>query len=209
MKKLLLFCCVLICAQLVRAQETFPVNGSWDVRPGQYAFTNATIVVSADQTITNGTLLVKDRVIEAVGTGISIPKGYVTVDLKGKFIYPGLIDAYSTYGMPEAPRQAFPAGGAAGGGFGRTRVNVSTKPGAYGWNESIKPEMNAKAVFHADAAKSEDFKKNGFGVVQTLIHDGIARGTSAVVTLGEERDNEVMLNDEAAALYSFTKGTAA
>src|ERR1700709_2077599 len=143
MKKLLLFCFALICAQLVRAQETFPVNGAWDVRPGQYAFTNATIVVSPDQTITNGILLVKDRVIEAVGTGLSIPKGYVTVDLKGKFIYPGLIDAYTTYGMPEAPRSAF----AQGGGFFGGRVFTSTKPGAYGWNESIKPEMNAKAVF--------------------------------------------------------------
>jgi hypothetical protein len=120
MKKLLLFCCVLLCAQLTRAQETFPVNGAWDIRPGQYAFTNATIVVSADQTITNGTLLVKDRVIEAVGAGVAIPKGYVTVDLKGKYIYPGLIDAYTTYGMPEAPRAAFGAAGA-GGGFNRVR----------------------------------------------------------------------------------------
>ncbi len=205
MKKILLFCCTLFCALLSRAQETFPVNGPWDVRPGQYAFTNANIVVSADQTIANGTLLIKDRVIEGVGADIAIPKGYVTVDLKGKYIYPGLIDAYSTYGMPEAPRQAFQAGG----GFGRVPVYTSTKPGAYGWNEAIKPEMNAKTVFHANAANAEDYKKNGFGAVQSLIHDGIARGTSIVVTLGDERDNEVMLNDEAAAHYSFSKGTAA
>jgi len=206
MKKLLLFCCALFCALLSRAQETFPVNGPYDVRPGQYAFTNANIVVSADQTITNGTLLIKDRVIEGVGAGISIPKGYVTIDLKGKYIYPALIDAYTTYGMPEAPRQAF---GPGGGGFGRVPVYTSTKPGAYGWNEAIKPEMNAKAVFHANAANAEDYKKNGFGAVQSLIHDGIARGTSVVVTLGDERDNDVMLNDDAAAHYSFSKGTAA
>jgi imidazolonepropionase-like amidohydrolase len=206
MKKFLLFCCALFCVLLGRAQETFPVNGPWDVRPGQYAFTNASIVVSADQTITNGTLLIKDRVIEGVGANLKIPKGYVVIDVKGKYIYPSLIDAYTTYGMPEAPRAAFPAGG---GGFGRVPVYTSTKPGAYGWNESIKPEMNAKAVFHADAAKSEDFKKNGFGTVQTLIHDGIARGTSAAVTLGDERDNFVIWNDQAAAHYSFSKGTAA
>ncbi|WP_428328245.1 amidohydrolase family protein [Mucilaginibacter sp.] len=204
MKKLLLFCFVLLTARLSRAQETFPVNGPWDVRPGQYAFTNANIVISSDQTITNGTLLIKDRQIEAVGADVKIPKGYVTVDLKGKYIYPALIDAYTTYGIPEAARQSFP-----GGGFGRMAVYTSTKPGAYNWNEAIKPEMNAKAVFHADASKAEDLKKNGFGAVQTLIRDGIARGTSAVVTLGDERDNEVMLNSEAAANYSFSKGTAA
>jgi imidazolonepropionase-like amidohydrolase len=204
MKKLLLFGVALLFARLCIAQQTFPVNGPWDVRPGQYAFTNATIVAGPNETIANGTLLIKDRVIEGVGAGLVVPKGYVVIDLKGKYIYPGLIDAYSTYGMPEAPRAAF----AQGFGF-RVPVYTSTKQGAYGWNEAIKPEMNAKAVFHADASKAEDFKKNGFGAVQTLIHDGIDRGTSAVVTLGDERDNELMLNDQSAANFSFSKGTAA
>ncbi|HTI57623.1 amidohydrolase family protein [Mucilaginibacter sp.] len=201
MKKLLLLCFAMAAFHLCRAQQTFPVNGAWDVRPGQYAFTNANIVVNAGQTINNGTLLVKDRVIESVGQNVAIPKGYIVVDLKGKYIYPGLIDAYTTYGMPEAPRQAF------GGRF--QIVPTSTKPGAYGWNEAIRPEMNAKAIFHGDDKKAEELKKNGFGAVQSLIHDGIARGTSVVVSLGDERDNEVMLNDEAAAHYSFSKGTAA
>src|ERR1700749_765742 len=127
MKRLLLFCVVLVFAQLSYAQETFPVNGAWDVRPGQYAFTNATIVVSADQTITNGTLLVKDRMIEAVGQGVTVPKGYVTVDLKGKYIYPGLVDAYTTYGIPAGR-------GGAGGGFGGGGRGAAgpAKPGAFG-----------------------------------------------------------------------------
>ncbi|MBK0379393.1 amidohydrolase family protein [Mucilaginibacter segetis] len=203
MKKPLLFCFFLMVFQLCRAQETFPVNGAWDIRPGKYAFTHANIVVSADQTITNGTLLIKDRVIEAVGKDAAIPKGYVIIDLKGKFIYPGLVDAYTTYGMPEAPRQSFTRG------FGRVSVPVSTKPGAYGWNEAIKPEMTAKTIFHVNSSQAEVLKKNGFGTVQSLIHDGIARGTSVAVSLADESDNLVILNDEAAANYSFSKGTAA
>ncbi|MEO7214476.1 amidohydrolase family protein [Mucilaginibacter sp.] len=202
MKKPLLFCFLLLIFQLSRAQETFPVNGSWDIRPGKYAFTNATIVVNADQTINKATLLINDRVIEAVGAQVTVPKGYVTIDLKGKFIYPGLVDAYTTYGIPDAPRTT-------GGGFGGPRVYTSTKPGAYGWNEAIRPEINAKTLFHVNADAAETLKKNGFGTVQSLIHDGIARGTSVVVSLADERDNFVMLNDQAAAHYSFSKGTAA
>jgi imidazolonepropionase-like amidohydrolase len=206
MKKLLLFSFALMIFQLCRAQETFPVNGAWDIRPGQYAFTNATIVVSADQIITSGTLLVKDKVIEAVGAGITIPKGYVTIDLKGKFIYPGLVDAYSTYGMPEAVRPAAAAGGFGGGGRGAAAAPA--RPGAFGWNEAIKPEGQAKTIFHVNTAEAEALKKIGFGTVQTMIHNGIARGTSAVVGLADERDNFVMINDNAAAHYSFSKGTA-
>jgi imidazolonepropionase-like amidohydrolase len=204
MKKLLLFCFSLFAFHLSYSQETYPVNGSWDVRPGLYAFTNATIVTSADQTIKNGTLLIKDRLIEAVGTAVSIPKGYIVIDLKGKYIYPGLIDAYTTYGIPEASRQAF---------IPKRNPNepsyVSAKRGPYGWNEAIRPEISAREVFHSDAAKAEELKKNGFGAVQSLIHDGIARGTSVVVSLGDEADNKVFLNDQAAAHYSFNKGTAA
>ncbi|MDB5009452.1 MAG: amidohydrolase, partial [Mucilaginibacter sp.] len=210
MKKLLLFCFALMIYQLSRAQEkypeTFPVNGAWDVRPEQFAFINATIVVSGDQTITGGTLLIKNKMIEAVGAGIAVPKGYVTIDLKGKYIYPGLVDAYSTYGMPEAPRQAFPAGGFGGG---RTSNPISTKAGAFGWNEAIKPEMSDKMVFHTNATTAADLKKIGFSTVQSLIHDGIARGTSVAVSLADDRDNFVMINDQAAANYSFNKGTAA
>ena len=212
MKKLLLFSFALMMFQLGHAQEkfpeTFPVNGAWDVRPGQFAFTNANIVVSADQTITGGTLLVKDQLIEAVGAGIAVPKGYVTIDLKGKYIYPGLVDAYTTYGMPEAARAAAGAAAAFAGG-GRGANSISTKPGAFGWNEAIKPEMSAKLIFHANPTAAAELKRIGFGAVQSLIHDGIARGTSVVVGLADDKDNFVMINDNAAANYSFSKGTAA
>ncbi|HZX59552.1 MAG TPA: amidohydrolase family protein, partial [Mucilaginibacter sp.] len=201
MKKLILFHVALFMFCLCHAQETFPVNGAQDIKPGLYAFTNANIVVNANQTISNGVLLVKDRIIESVGKGLTIPKGYIIVDLKGKYIYPSLIDAYTTYGIPEAPRQAF--------GRNFQIVPVSTKQGAFGWNEAIRPEMSAKMVFHVDGTKAEELKKNGFGAVQSLIHDGIARGTSVVVSLADERDNEVIINDQAAAHYSFSKGTAA
>ena len=173
------------------SQETYPVNGSYDVRSGQVAFTNAQIVVNADHTISNGTLLVKGSTIEAVGQGIKVPQGYVVVDLKGKYIYPSLIDAYSTYGVPETPRAAFSGQ--------RRQVYVTTKKGAYGWNEAIRPEMNVKTVFSTDAKKAEDLKKLGFGTVHSVIRDGIARGTSLVATLTDEKENQAILSSEAAA----------
>ena len=204
MKKLLLACFALVVVQTSYAQETYPVNGSWDVRSGQYAFTHATVVVNSTQTIANGTLVIKDGKIESVGAGGAVPKGYVTVDLKGKYIYPGLIDAFTTYGIPESPRTA---GGYSG--YGRVSTPVSTKNGPYGWNEAIRPDVNVKTIFHVNTTRAEELKRNGFTAVQSLIQDGIARGTSAVLTLANSRDNEVIVKDEAAAHYSFSKGTAA
>ncbi|MBK0381369.1 amidohydrolase family protein [Pedobacter sp. SD-b] len=201
MKKILLFLLLFGCSFFINAQETYPVNGSADYRTGQFAFTNATIVVNADKAINNGTLLIKNNKIENVGSGITIPKGYVVIDLKGKYIYPSLVDAFSTYGLPESPKQSFSFRGS-------TPIFTSTKSGAYSWNEAIRPEMHANTIFSVDAKKAEELKKNGFGTVNTIITDGIARGTSVAVTLNNESTNLVVLKGETAANYSFNKGTA-
>lgn len=203
MKKILLTLALVLSATFLFAQQTYPVNGSYDIRPGLYAFTNANIVVNANQTISNGVLLIKDKIIQSVGTGTTIPKGYVVIDLKGKYIYPSLIDAFTTYGINETQR----AGGA---GFGGARQSIftSTKKGAYNWNEAIRPETEVKNIFAMDAKKADDMRKAGFGSVNVVNRDGIARGTSAAVSLSDASENLVMLKDQTAANYSFSKGTS-
>ncbi|RZK51526.1 MAG: amidohydrolase, partial [Pedobacter sp.] len=149
MKKILLALSLVFSTAFLFAQQTYPVNGSYDIRQGLYAFTNANIVVNANQTISNGVLLIKDKIIQSVGTGTAIPKGYVVIDLKGKYIYPSLIDAFSSYGIPEVQRTQ------AAGGFGnRQSIFTSTKKGAYSWNESIRPETEVRSIFTIDAKKA-------------------------------------------------------
>jgi len=203
MKKILLALGLVFSATFLFAQQTtFPVNGSFDTRPGMFAFTNATIVVNANQTLTNATLLIKGQTIQGVGAGLAVPKGYVVIDLKGKFVYPSLIDAFTSYGLTEAPAQQRGFGGQ------RQSIFVSTKKGAYGWNESIRPETYVKNIFSTDAKKADELRKVGFGSVNVINRDGIARGVSAAVTLNEGADNSVILKDQTAANYSFNKGTS-
>jgi len=199
MKKTLLSIALVFSASFVFAQQTYPVNGSFDIRQGTYAFTNATIVVNASQTVSNGTLLIKGQTIQAVGSGIAVPKGYVVVDLKGKFIYPSLVDAFTSYGVADAVRTISGA---------RQSIFTSTKKGAYGWNEAIRPETHVNTIFAADGKKAEDLRKAGFGSVNVINRDGIARGTSTAVTLNDDKENNTLLKAETAANYSFSKGTS-
>ncbi|QDW27647.1 amidohydrolase family protein [Pedobacter sp. KBS0701] len=203
MKKILLALGLVFSATFLFAQQTsFPVNGSFDTRPGMFAFTNATIVVNANQTLTNATLLIKGQTIQAIGAGLAVPKGYVVIDLKGKFIYPSLVDAFSSYGLNEAPVQQRGFGGQ------RQSIFVSTKKGAYGWNEAIRPETYVKSIFSTDSKKADELRKVGFGSVNVINRDGIARGVSAAVTLNEGTDNSVFLKDQTTANYSFNKGSS-
>jgi len=189
--------------QVGRAQVTFPRNGVYDERPGLYAFTNATIVVDPQTTLEGATLLIRDGRIEAVGKTVTLPAGTVVSDLKGKRIYPSLIDADSDYGMPEV---------GAGARGGRSLLSPpqyeSSKKGAYGWNQAIQPETDASLLFKVNTSKADELRKLGFGAVITHPHDGIARGSSALVTLADERENQVVLKIRVAGHYSFNKGSS-
>lgn len=198
MKKRLLSFLTFTYSYVLLGQVTFPVNGTTNPNHTIYAFINAKIVVDPEKTIDNGTLIIKDGLITVVGTKIHLPAGAVIFDLKGKFIYPSLIDAYTNYGMPEIKKIS------SGSGV----QTQSTTKGAYGWNQAIKPEIEANKIFNDDSKSAEDMRKLGFGTVLTFFKDGIVRGSAAVVSLGEGKENELMIKDKAASMYSFDKGSS-
>lgn len=214
MRKFKLLFSGLLLATMLQAQETFPVNGVADKRDGYYAFTNATIVKDAQTTLQNATLIIKDGKIVSVGTGINIPKEAVVVDCKDKFIYPSFIDIYTDYGMPQPQRQT---GGQGGGqqnlaqlaaAFGLGGAQAPTQKGVMGWNPAIKAEVDAIRLFGVDDARAKPLREAGFGTVLTHQKDGIVRGTGALVTLANDKDNLVIVKEKASANLSFNKGTS-
>ena len=186
-----------ICVTYAYAQETFPVNDVKDVRDKAYAFTNATIHTDHQNVISNGTLLIRDGKIENVGSGLAVPSGYTKVDLGGKHIYPGLVDPYTTYGIPKPKEER-------GGGH---RVGPQ-KDGAYNANDAIRSYYRAAEEFKHDAKASKTMRNLGFSAALALKKDGLARGTSTFVTFGDDTENNLMLKPAVAAHYSFDKGTS-
>jgi len=183
------------------AQKSFPTNGVADNRTGKYAFTNATIQTDFQTTVSNATLLVTDGKIEAVGANVAIPKDAIVIDLKGKFVYPSMVEAFGEYGIAKPQR--------AGGNWWESAEKfVSDKKGAFGWNEAVKPEMQAKEIFVADSKTAESLRKIGFGAISTHHSDGIARGTGALVSLADGKDQSLILKDRTAAYYSFSRGVS-
>src|SRR5438552_3578401 len=64
---------------------------------------NATIMTAAGQEIPNGSIVLKDGRIVAVGAKVDAPAGAVVVDGTGKYVTPGLIDEHSHLGVYAAP----------------------------------------------------------------------------------------------------------
>ncbi len=202
MKRIFLSLLLLLTGAAAFAQETFPVNGVRDVRSGTYAFTNATIIQNASTKIEKATLVIKHGKIVGVGVGVEIPKDAVVVDCNGKYIYPSFVDPLTDYGAGTPKRTN------AGFNFGAPGQFLSNKPGAYNWNQAVKPEINTVEAFTLDEAVAASYRNNGFGTVFTHVKDGIVRGTGAVVTLAGTNENNTILKSKAAQVFSFDKGTS-
>lgn len=177
---------------------TYPYNGVYDQRDGHYAFTNANIIPAAGELVENGTLVIKNGKVVAVTSGKNVPAGAVEVDLKGKYIYPSFIEPFGSYGLPDAKP--------VGEHHDLQPQMISNKKGAYSWNEALKPEFKAADHFSINRRKAGDWRKAGFGTINSHQMDGISRGSSVAVSLAESNENQVILANEVAHILSFSKG---
>ena len=143
------------------------------------ALRGATIHTVTNGVIENGTILFENGVIIAVGTDVDIPAGARVVDVSGKHIYPGLIDAYSTVGISEI--------GA---------VDVSSDVNELG---AFNPNIRAEIAVNAESRHIGTSRSAGVLVTLTTPGGGLISGMSSAMSL-EGWDWEEMSMKSAAAL---------
>lgn len=200
MKNSLLWILCLFSISIMSAQDYFPENGGLKEQNNNYtAFTNATLYVTPTKVVKNGTLLIQNGKVVASGKSVTIPKNAITIDLQGKHVYPSFIDAYTDFGV-EKPKRAE--------GSRRSPQYKASRDGFY-WNDHIMPENEAISKFDYDKKKADEFRKAGFGVLNTHIMDGIARGTGVLVALNDDEGAGTrIINDQSGQFFSFEKSVA-
>lgn len=97
-----------ICGQTLFAQQIGNPTAQQGVTPprGVFAIRNARIVTVSGPDIENGTVVIRDGKIEAVGASVNVPAGAQTIDGRGLSVYPGMIDAGTNLGLVEVPQGA-------------------------------------------------------------------------------------------------------
>jgi imidazolonepropionase-like amidohydrolase len=63
--------------------------------PNEVLIKNATVLTVSKGTIKNGSVLIHDGKVAAVGTNIAAPPAAMVIDATGKFLMPGIIDCHS------------------------------------------------------------------------------------------------------------------
>src|SRR5690349_14849113 len=99
---------LLLCTGSVFAQQIGNPTTQEGVLParGVFAIRNARIVTVTGPDIENGTVVIRNGKIDAVGMDVTIPAGAQTIDGHGLSVYPGMIDAGTNMGLVEVPQGA-------------------------------------------------------------------------------------------------------
>ena len=199
MKKTLFTCLLLISVATSIAQDYFPTNSGLKQENNNYtAFTNATLYISPNKVIKKGTLLIQNGKVVESGKSVVIPDNTIIIDLNGNYIYPSFIDPYSSFGIPKTKKVKWENG-----------PQYESKREGFYWNDHVMPENRAIDRFEYDRKKADELRKAGFGVINTHIMDGIARGTGILVTLNDRLNNsERIINDSSGQYFSFKKSEA-
>ncbi len=79
----------------------FAAGASAQSQPAVYAITHARIFTLNGAPIDDGTIVLRDGKIAAVGSSVDVPSGAKVIDAKGLQVYPGLFDSVTQMGLRE------------------------------------------------------------------------------------------------------------
>lgn len=143
--------------------------------PAVWALTHARVVAAPGQVFDDATVVIRDGLVEAVGNGLEAPPDARVEDFSGLTIYPGLIDLYSERSWPEESQPP---------------------QGSHG-NPQVRPERSL-ALYGHEASFAKARRKAGITTALVAPAEGVLRGSSVVLNLGDGGLEDNLLLPQAA-----------
>ncbi len=162
-----------------------------DVQP-TYALVNCRIVPVAGPTVEKGVVVIRDGLIESIGTIgiINIPEDAEVIEAEGLTAYPGLISAHTNFFI-EPPKEERPATEAP-----RASESQPMKP-------SAKPGLEAFTLLKPKKATIEALHRIGITTVLTVAGTGIFAGRSVLINLNGEAVEPMVVKNSVALHINF------
>jgi hypothetical protein len=173
---------LLAAASLIYAQAQGPI-----------ALRGARVVTVSGPVLEKGTVLLRNGLIEAVGENVDLPKDAWVVDAQGATVYPGLIDALSTVGLPETPAQPAAARAeTAAAPRGGQDLPVPLEQGPQ-FRPFTTTWVRAADLLNPADRHIEETRSAGFTSVVTFPSSGIFAGEGAFLNLSGEKQGRMVV----------------
>jgi imidazolonepropionase-like amidohydrolase len=173
--------------------------------PDVYAIKDAQIITGSGKTIAKGTVVFRNGLITEVGENVRIPADARVINGAGMTVYPGLIDSYTSLGIP-APAQTQTPGGQGGGG--RQAALAAAAAGQQPNPEQAlgNPSTSAADLVRPGGTGVEDARSVGITSALTSPRQGLFAGQSAVINLAGSEASKMVLRSPVALTVQFTTG---
>lgn len=166
---------IIATANAAADQTSTPQEALRSNPPQVYAITGAKIASHPDAAAVPGIIVVRRGRIEAVGANVRIPTDAREIDLTGRTIYAGFIDACSEQTISTE------------------RLNGS----AHYWNGQVTPQLSVADQLPVNSNLAA-LRKQGFVAQLVAPADGVIMGRSAIVALtGTETNTALVASDVA------------
>lgn len=157
-------------ASMATDQTSTPQEAIRSNPPMVFVITGASVVANPDSTPVVATIVIRHGKIEAIGPDVRVPADAKEINLTGKTIYAGFIDAYSEQSLSTE------------------RLNGSARY----WNGQITPQLSVADQL-ASNADASTLRKQGFVAQLVAPSDGVIRGRSALISLNGNDANSSLL----------------
>ena len=148
--------------------------------PRAWALTNATIHTEPGKTIYNGTIVIRDGLIIAVGKKVKIPAQVTAIKMNEKHIYAGFIESW---------------------------MDVESKPDTSSlelhWNSNMRAHLKASDIYKPSRDKLNELRELGFTTAHIAPDGGIFQGRSSLVQISNQPK---ILSNEIAQIIEFKSG---
>lgn len=173
---------------------------SWaqDERPPvtrAYFINNAYVVQEPGKVIDLGAVVIRNGLIEAVGKGLKAPLDAKTLEGDSLYVYAGFIEGLSHTGVPK-PKQ--PERG--------SRPEVKDPGNPPNDVAGIQPERSVTNMLKADDKSVADMRQLGFTAAHVVPHGGMLPGQGAIVLLGGDKEQEMVLRANTSLFSTFEGG---
>jgi imidazolonepropionase-like amidohydrolase len=163
-------------ANVARAQA--PVG-----TPGTFVIRGGTVVPVTGPRIPNGTVVIENGRITAVGANAQAPAGATVIDATGQFVYPGLINAGTNMGL----------------------VEMGGVPGPVDSRElgDFNPNLITTTAVNVGSEHIGVTRANGITSVITVAGGSVLSGLAGLINLAGYTNEEMIAKQKAALLLSW------
>ena len=180
---LLAAACLLMFAMPVMADEEVP--GAPQKKP--ILLTGGTIHPISSAPIENGEILFENGKITAIGKSVKKPKGTKTLDLKGKHVFPGMIESHSHMGL--------------------TEIAAVRATNDFSETGEVNPNVKALVSVNPDNVIIPVTRANGVLFALTAPSGGLISGKSAVIQLDGWTYEDLAIKSETALHITWPSQT--